>query len=1079
MHTIVCFRHGILCPFAIFIAILPSWFATCSVSQTKLETTEAPSYQAEAMVWELSETVYRFNADGTGEKTMHVRVKLQNEAGARQLSVLSLPYASANESPQLDAVSVHHPDGTTTETPTSDAMDMPAPVTQQAPLYSDLKLLQIPVRSLRAGDTLEYRVSIQRKNPEAPGQFWENFAFEKSTVVLAQTLTLDVPAGKYVQVWSPESTPAVTESGGRRIYVWTSSQLKPTSQDAKKDNAAAAPAPNKADVGWTTFHSWEEVGNWYRGLAAPRMVPTDALRAQAGEITRDAKSPLEQVQALYAFVSTHVRYVGIDFGIGRYQPHVPAEVLANQYGDCKDKDTLLEALLHAEGFNSGPALIGTEIELVPELPSPGFFNHVITTVELPNGRIWMDTTPGVAPFQLLMEPIRDKQALVIPSTGSARLERTPAQTPFPFTDRFEATATLKSDGELNGKVNISFRSDNEVLVRLIAENLAPAQWDKGTQLLANSMGFGGTTSNSSFGRADETSQPMQVSYDYTRKPFGDWDNLRIVPLFPVVSLPVAPEKQPDAEIQLGALRTESAVSRIKLPEGYSADLPDAVHVKTPFVTFDKIYKLEEGTLIAERTIAVLDSKVPAASWEQYKKFGKDISLGDETWVQLTAPASGNGSAHPAQEGGNNPDAARLVSEANALERNRDWDGTLAKLDEAKKINPEQAYLWSNYGYVAMMQNRTEEANDDFRRELARHPDESYVVQLFAGYLSAHGDRLEALQVLNAFFDRNASDGGIDVMLASMQSATSLTNAIATLRRAADALPNNEGVLTALGDYLIRNHQEAEAAAMMKKQLAGGSDDPGLLNDAAYVLAETNTDLPLAEESSRKSLDILDERTASMEVSEANQDSFLRSFLIVAGWDTLGFILMKENKLDEAQDYLEAAWRNRPDPDVGLHYGQLEEARGNAKEALRIYELADHRAPHLPGALNFALNEIEANIKRLRQAKVPSTVEFDAESILQDDRTFKVKLKSASSSYWSATYRLLLTANGTHSAMEAGGLGPRTGVVEAIEQVALPHLVPTHSKGRLLRDGVVSCSAGKSECMFVLMPMGMMNAERTQ
>ena len=45
---------------------------------------------------------------------------------------------------------------------------------------------------------------------------------------------------------------------------------------------------------------------------------------------------------------------------------------------------------------------------------PGFFNHVITTVVLPSGRIWMDSTPGVTPFQLLVQPIRDKDALVDP-----------------------------------------------------------------------------------------------------------------------------------------------------------------------------------------------------------------------------------------------------------------------------------------------------------------------------------------------------------------------------------------------------------------------------------------------------------------------------------------------------------------------------------------------------------------------------------------------------------------------------------------------------------------------------------------
>ena len=71
---------------------------------------------------------------------------------------------------------------------------------------------------------------------------------------------------------------------------------------------------------------------------------------------------------------------------GPLQPHAAAEVLANQYGDCKDKDTLLEALLHAKGFTTTPALIGAGIAPVPEVPSPAVFNHVITTVNLAGGR---------------------------------------------------------------------------------------------------------------------------------------------------------------------------------------------------------------------------------------------------------------------------------------------------------------------------------------------------------------------------------------------------------------------------------------------------------------------------------------------------------------------------------------------------------------------------------------------------------------------------------------------------------------------------------------------------------------------
>lgn len=1037
----------------------------------------APSYSTEALVAEVVESVYRYESDGTGEKVVHERLRLQSEAGVRQYGVLSLPYASATESPEIESIVAHHADGSTTETPASDAMAMPAPVTEQAPLYSDLKQLQIPVRGLRVGDVLEYRVRVLRKNPEAASQFWDNFAFEKEAVTLSETLTLDVPAGKYVQVWSPDSKPAITEKDGRRLYVWTGNQLKPTSSKPKKE-AFAPPKEATPDIAWTTFHSWAEVGEWYRTLAAPRAVVTDALRAQADEITRDAKTPLDQVRALYTFVSAHIHYVGIDFGVGRYQPHLAAEVQANQYGDCKDKDTLLEALLHAKGFTTAPALIGVSIAIVPDLPSPAFFNHVITTVSMPDGRIWMDSTPGVAPFQLLLLLLRDKQALVIPPSGTSGLERTPAKTPFPFVNNFEATATLDTSGALSGKVAISYRSDDEILARLIGQNLAPAQWDQGTQVIANALGFSGATSNSAFGQADDISQPMQINYDYSKKPFGDWDNLRILALLPTtVGLPTAPDKLPESEIDLSSPRTDDAVSRIQLPAGFSAELPDAVHVKTAFATWDLTYKLENGQFTAERKLVVLQSRVPATDWEKYKQFTKDISLGALDWIQLHAPArAGSGAEGSAQSAGNT-DAAKLIAVAVALEQKNDWTGALAQLDEAKKLNPEQPFLWSNYGFIAMRQNRFNDAKEDLRRELAQHPDENFVVKLYAGMLIAHGDSDQAQAVLKTYFDRDATDARVDELLTSLQARSSLPDAIATMRRAVEALPDHLLLQTELANYLICSHQEAEAATLMKKLLATEPDDPNVLNGAAYALALTNTDLSLAEERSRKSLDILAGQTADLEVSEANQSAFQRSSLSVAGWDTLGFILFKEGKLDEARDYVEAAWHNVPEPEVSLHYGQLLEALRDRKEAVRVYATTQPLHSNSDDPLAAPAHEqIETRIKHLKAEGVLSP-DLDTAAALQQARTFKLTLKT-SDSYWSATYRLQLGADGVEEAMQVSGIGPRLGVVQAIKQLSLPHLVPKNFKGKIVRDAVVSCSAGKPDCEFVLMPMGGMEAERS-
>jgi predicted Zn-dependent protease len=1051
------------------------FFSACfGFAQTKSAPSAADaSYAGEAQIIEQSDTAYRYNADGTGTEDFHIQLKVQNEAGARQLSVLSFAYAAATMTAQFESVRVTHPDGTATNTPAMDAMDMPAPVTQQAPLYSDLKVLQLPVRGLRGGDTLEYRARMVFKTAEAPSQFWGSFNFLKTAVVLYQTLTLDVPADKYVQVWSPGENQTFTIKDGRRIYHWSGNQLKPTMSGKKTDDSPAAPEDNKPSVAWTTFHSWQEVGDWYRGLSAPRAVPTDALRAQADEITRDAKTPEEQVEALYSFVATRIRYVGIDFGIGRYEPHAAAEVLANRYGDCKDKDTLLEALLHAKGFSTAPALIGVKIDAVPDLPSPGLFNHVITTAMLPSGQVWMDSTPETAPFRLLISLIRDKQALVIPQAGAASLERTPAQPPFPFVDRFEATATLKADGELNGHVDINDRSDSEIVLRAIARNLAPAQWDQGTQYLANLLGFSGTTSNSTFARAEDLSVPMHLSYDYTRKPFGDWGTFRILPLFPVVELPEAPEKLPAAEIDLGAQRTEIAVSQIHLPADFSADLPDAVHVKTPFATFDKTYSLEGGALITKRTIMVLQSKLPANSWKDYKKFSDDVSLGQEDFIQLTTTSATAGSGpHPPKAGENNPVAAQLVSEVTELERNNDLSGAIKKLDEAKAIQPTEPFLWSNYGYIAMRQNKQDEAKKDVRRELELHPDESYVVIFYAKYLHYLKQDDEARSVLSASFKNDPSQEQVAMLLASIQAESNLPDAIATLRRAETASASSRNLPTTLASYLVRDHENAEAATILKKQLAD-ADDPGTLNDASYLLAQTGTDLPFAEQKARQALDTLNTQSAGASISEANAQSFQRASLLVAAWDTLGYILAGENKLSDARGYIEAAWANRSSPDVGDHYGQLLEKLGKPGEALHIYQLAVSSGPAAPGSPE--LRDAKEAITRLEKAGTKPVANGTATS-LQDERTFKLPLKTAHKAYVSATFRLQFAADAAPEVLRVSGDSSLDEASDGIRTLRLPPFVPAHSTARLLRDAVVTCSPGQKDCFFVLMPLGGINAE---
>ena len=190
----------------------------------------------------------------------------------------------------------------------------------------------------------------------------------------------------------------------------------------------------------TTFASWEQMGTLVRGLEKDRRSPTSEIRAKAAELTKGKTTDLEKIAALYDYVGPNFRYISLSFGVGRFQPHAASDVLHNEYGDCKDKHTLLASLLEASGYHASSVLINSSRKLDPDIPSPSQFDHVFTMVPLAKEEVWMDSTTEVAPFRLLSSSLRKKQALIIPQEGAPHLEETPANPPMVNRQVSESTA---------------------------------------------------------------------------------------------------------------------------------------------------------------------------------------------------------------------------------------------------------------------------------------------------------------------------------------------------------------------------------------------------------------------------------------------------------------------------------------------------------------------------------------------------------------------------------------------------------------------------------------------------------------
>lgn len=589
-------------------------------SKSAPQSPKPADYSGEPFVIESVSTTVAAENDGTSSLESFARIRIQSQAGVQHWGTVIVPYPSAQGTAEMVYVRTVKPDGRVVQTPPENVIDMPTEITQQAPFYSDLKELRITVKGLEIGDILEYQCRLHLTKAMAPGQFWYTYNFFETGIALDEQLQISVPHDRYVKDVSPKVQPTASEQGPYRVYTWKTSHLQ-TKADEKN-----APTPDPEDVHpsvqLTSFRSWDEVGAWFQSLFAPRIAVTPEIQAKADELSRGAKTDAEKIQALYNFVSTKFRYVGIALGIGRYQPHAASDVLTNDYGDCKDKHTLFATLLAAERIKAYPALIHSSLKTEEDIPYPGQFDHVITALPQDKGFLFLDTTPEVAPFGFLIQGLRGKKALVITDQGSTQFVDVPADPPFQSYFLFKADATLSDAGTLEGKMHIEIRGDAELFCRLAFRQAGQSQWDEVMQRISSSLGFGGTVSDVKITSPDDTSLPFQVDYSYERKNYGDWDHRQIVPPFPQLFLPAVPndaDKNPKP-IKLGSPFEFSMKAAVKLPPHSDPTLPDKLSLHEFFGSYEASCSVKDGALLCERRLNGTAREIPPDKIPFYRDF---------------------------------------------------------------------------------------------------------------------------------------------------------------------------------------------------------------------------------------------------------------------------------------------------------------------------------------------------------------------------------------------------------------------------------------------------------------------------
>jgi hypothetical protein len=525
-------------------------------------------------------------------------------------------------------------------------------------LVSDLrsKLLQIPAAI--PGSLIGFEIAEELQ----PYQLAVDWMLGETVPVREAHYSLELPPGwQYKATWlnRPEEAPTLA---GPTHWQWVArdlpairpeQQMPPLTAIAQRLVISLLP-PSGREPG---FQNWSELGTWYLHLTSGRRDAGAEIKRKAADLAAAQATVLGKMQALASFVQSDIRYVAIELGIGGLQPHTASEVFAHRYGDCKDKVTLLSAMLKEIGIDSHYVAVNSVRGAISDsTPANLGFNHMILAIQLPAGvddptllavlahaklgrLLLFDPTNTYVPLGSLAGSLQAGYGLLVAPDGG-ELIRLP-QLP-PGSNGLQRTAHLQLDdtGMLQGEVSEVRLGDIAADERYTVDTAAQDS-DRIRSVesrLASSLATFRVT-KASINNLHAPSRPLEWRYSIEveryAKPNGDLLTVRPRVVGSKSSGLLETRDPRRYEIEFEGPRRDTDEFEITLPEGYTVDaLPPPLDEDRSFAAYHSRTDLSGRTLTYRRTFEIKNLSVPAAEADQLKEFYRRINYDERVSAVL-------------------------------------------------------------------------------------------------------------------------------------------------------------------------------------------------------------------------------------------------------------------------------------------------------------------------------------------------------------------------------------------------------------------------------------------------------------
>ncbi len=573
--------------------------------------------------------------DGTTTTYYHEIVKIFNTRGRERYGEFFITYALGGQRVKILRARTFKPNGDIVEaTSIKDLKPM-----EGYHLYSNVAQKVISLPALTPNATIEIYYSIDDLGREVMGKnFQDTFYFQGLDPILHSVYVLELPKSKKFKFKTVRLNikPQVEERYDDVVYTW---EVKNMPQILPEPSMP----PYKEIAPYlfvSSYKTWKEISDWVWGISEPQTKAGDELKKKVLELVKGATTRMEKIKRIYTYVITDIRYVGLEFGISGFMPHKADDVFRYKYGDCKDKATLMKAMLKVVGIDSYITLVRTRDLGKLDKDMPGLeFNHAILSVRDDSGDlIFLDGTAEDVPFGQVPGMDQGTEAMIVTKDGPI-FKEIPLDSYKDNKKVREMEVSISDRGKIEADVHVQLTGYFGTYYRSVLKSLGKI---KRKEIVERSLGAlcpGAKLKDLNFSNLSNLDIPVEQFYGFYSDTYLKRTESGYSFYPSILERLTSGEEVAKSERRYPIVKylpyETIDIIRYKLSDNLAWDkIPVDVSIDTPFGFYSLTFELKSGILTFKRIYRLKRIRIETEEYKEYKEFIEQVIKEDKKELRV-------------------------------------------------------------------------------------------------------------------------------------------------------------------------------------------------------------------------------------------------------------------------------------------------------------------------------------------------------------------------------------------------------------------------------------------------------------